>query len=428
MKKLTTWVVLAMLCLNFRATAQEDLTERGLQPGDPVPSSAGLSAYQGKIVILDFWATWCAPCRKMVPLMDSLQTAFSGKVQFVSITYESQKVAAPVLAKLRKRSASGVVEIYADQLLRNMFPHRTLPHYVWIGPDGKVKVFSEFTDITAVNIARALKGEFPLAEKRDIATAYDPNRLLMIGGAAGDRRPIYHSLLTGYLPGVQAGSTITAFDTLKGQTFNIRNTALHWLLRLAYSDRGRFFTRSRVRYETRDSSHFWTELSGGPYLDWLKKGNGYCYELYLPPDLARFAFRFMQQDLARLFPQYTITAEKREEKCLVLVATGDTGQILSKGGELIFKDSPFGIRLQNVSLNAFIRKLERGWWQLSKLPILNGTGIKGKVDLDLKATMTKVEDVNKALAPYGLQFVEKPAITEFLVVRDSEPTAFTPKP
>ena len=33
-----------------------------------------LSNYRGKLIILNFWATWCAPCREEMPSLDSLQT------------------------------------------------------------------------------------------------------------------------------------------------------------------------------------------------------------------------------------------------------------------------------------------------------------------------------------------------------------------
>jgi peroxiredoxin len=40
--------------------------------------TAELSAYRGKVVFLNFWATWCPPCRAEMPAMESLYRRFSG--------------------------------------------------------------------------------------------------------------------------------------------------------------------------------------------------------------------------------------------------------------------------------------------------------------------------------------------------------------
>ena len=44
-----------------------------------------LSDYQGKYVLLNFWATWCAPCRKEMPMLADLQTELGGD-QFEVVT------------------------------------------------------------------------------------------------------------------------------------------------------------------------------------------------------------------------------------------------------------------------------------------------------------------------------------------------------
>ncbi|WP_241480936.1 TlpA disulfide reductase family protein [Leisingera sp. ANG-M6] len=41
--------------------------------------TASLGDYQGKIVLLNFWATWCAPCRKEMPQLAELQEEFGGE-------------------------------------------------------------------------------------------------------------------------------------------------------------------------------------------------------------------------------------------------------------------------------------------------------------------------------------------------------------
>lgn len=48
-----------------------------------------LSDFKGKIVIVDFWATWCPPCRKGIPDLIQLQKDYNGKVQVIGISVDT---------------------------------------------------------------------------------------------------------------------------------------------------------------------------------------------------------------------------------------------------------------------------------------------------------------------------------------------------
>jgi thiol-disulfide isomerase/thioredoxin len=51
-----------------------------------------LSALQGKIVVLNFWATWCGPCQEELPLLSKLSSAYgSDPVRFVAVSIDEQK-------------------------------------------------------------------------------------------------------------------------------------------------------------------------------------------------------------------------------------------------------------------------------------------------------------------------------------------------
>jgi thiol-disulfide isomerase/thioredoxin len=51
-----------------------------------------LGAYKGKIVFVDFWAHWCAPCKKELPVLDKLAKSYASKgVVFLAINVDSDK-------------------------------------------------------------------------------------------------------------------------------------------------------------------------------------------------------------------------------------------------------------------------------------------------------------------------------------------------
>jgi thiol-disulfide isomerase/thioredoxin len=50
-----------------------------------------LSAYRGKIVVLNFWATWCAPCREEMPMLVEAEKAWAAKgISFIAVSLDGE--------------------------------------------------------------------------------------------------------------------------------------------------------------------------------------------------------------------------------------------------------------------------------------------------------------------------------------------------
>jgi uncharacterized protein (TIGR03435 family) len=110
------------------------LSADGAQP----TSSADL---QGNVVVLEFWATWCAPCIKAMPHLNELAEKFEGRpVKFLSVSAEDQET---VRKFMQKRPFKTSVALIKDSVMRDDFKVFEIPTTWVIGKDGKVLAVTE---------------------------------------------------------------------------------------------------------------------------------------------------------------------------------------------------------------------------------------------------------------------------------------------
>lgn len=100
--------------------------------------SLDLSQYRGKVVYLDFWASWCAPCKLSFPFLQKLQAYYAGQ-NFVLLAVNVDHDRAKADAFLREAGGNLPIVYDASGAIARTFGVKAMPTSVVIGPDGRVR-------------------------------------------------------------------------------------------------------------------------------------------------------------------------------------------------------------------------------------------------------------------------------------------------
>ena len=95
-----------------------------------------LEGLRGRVVLLEFWATWCPPCRAIIPHVKELADKFSLRgLQIISVTAEAPEIVKPFAAKNDMTYTIGLDD--GKQTMR-AYGIKSIPMAYLIGRDGKV--------------------------------------------------------------------------------------------------------------------------------------------------------------------------------------------------------------------------------------------------------------------------------------------------
>lgn len=130
------FVFLAFSLIAFSSSAATtDLSKMKAWSGDAPPPLAltdlegkqhTLADYRGKVVILNFWATWCAPCVKEMPAFEQLAGRLSGE-RFALLTINFGEKAERIKPFLKKIGVDLPVLLDADMNMSKAWVKRGLP-------------------------------------------------------------------------------------------------------------------------------------------------------------------------------------------------------------------------------------------------------------------------------------------------------------
>lgn len=119
-------------------TPKEDLQAIDFNLKDLTGRPSSLSAYKGKVVLLNFWATWCGPCRAEIPSMEQLYTELKDE-GFTIVAVNSQEPLEQVSAFVDDMGMSFPVLLDSTGRVGAAYGVRAIPTTYIIDPQGAIR-------------------------------------------------------------------------------------------------------------------------------------------------------------------------------------------------------------------------------------------------------------------------------------------------
>ena len=99
-----------------------------------------LSDYIGeRYVIIDFWATWCPPCQRELPELQSFYAERSDLIEVIAITSERADAKMSIQDNVRRKGLQFPVMHDPSGEISNLYPHQGIPFLVLIDIDGVIR-------------------------------------------------------------------------------------------------------------------------------------------------------------------------------------------------------------------------------------------------------------------------------------------------
>lgn len=134
MKKLV--LIITMICISLALSADDKAIDFKLEniKGKMVKLS---DLQQDNLVILDFWATWCVPCKNALPKLNELHKKYD-KVTVVTICTDKPRKKSEAIAHIKSNRFDFVALFDPTKTVAKQFNVTNIPRTLMIDPEGKI--------------------------------------------------------------------------------------------------------------------------------------------------------------------------------------------------------------------------------------------------------------------------------------------------
>lgn len=380
-----------------------------------------IDSYKGKFLIIDFFATWCGTCVGSLVHLNELKSQYDDKVEILVVTRETKAVYDKAAAKFPNIKSNSLPVVFEDSLLNSLFPHRIIPHEIWVDDEGIVIAITNSNFVTANNVQKFLnKQKLDLPIKEDLQP-YD-KKLDLVENIAKTGVNVRKFVTT-------ISDNIPGFESFLGQSIDsttltryLINSTIFGFYSILIDPQ---YWGGKVLLDVKDKSRFVPVESDS--LDWNTR-NSYCYEIKVPKDYSEERIAKIMKNSIDNYFSLTTSIEEREVNCWGIIVENIDTLLKYSAATTVSGKKPQTVVYENISLAALAVELSEATSLQYKAPIyFDSSNYNGTINFEMSSLLltsregaSDVKIIQKLLQSKGLNLIPIKRKMKVFVIKDTE--------
>lgn len=420
-------LLLLIGCVILPATLFAQLsnaTVKELKIGDALPElpphrivnyksdEVNLADFKGKLLVLDFWNTYCGTCIEQFPKYEKIMQKYGDNIQILPVTSGKEKDILSFWNKNPIAKVSKLPSIVNDVTLGSLFKYHFMPHLVWIDKKGKVIATTSHEYLTEDRMLSAMNGNISGWRMKNDIAAFDYDRPLVNANIRSTGDWINYSVLTGAIAGVPKKGNHKVIDSIANTVkYSWINTPINhlYISAIQNSNKHYWIGERNIIYKVKDlTSFFWDEKKSTRF-DW-NADHTYCFETLFNRNASKE--NILKSMFANLNSSLNLNArleDKNTDVLVILKKENDGKKTASSDVERTSsKSQHYG------STDELARSLT---WTLEKKIVIDEAREIKNIDLE-ESCLTNFSQLREELNKHNYDIIKAKRMLKMLVISD----------